>query len=179
MSNDSTLVVETTESDGSGNGNINNNNGFKPVIPSLFGDGHQSTLSELILENKGVLISIVTGKFLNILITYDQPFEMFFAVILIVTIWFLISKQIRMIAIMISRNAGSEDIWKKTLVSYIDLISVVIITFFTHYASSVAEKEWEKVGFSRTDTIVVGTFLIIMFIGILVFIMSKPNVSQK
>ena len=144
---------------------------------SLFGDSSPSSISSLVLDNKGVIISIVTGSFLEILFEFDQPYEIFLAVIIAMFIWYLLSKGARTAAIILS-GEGKEHGWQTAMVSYVDFISLVMIMFFSQYVTNVAKTEWKKAGFGHIDTIFVGIFFISYAINFLVLITRSPSVDK-
>jgi hypothetical protein len=150
------------------------------VIPhpsSIFGDSSPSSISSLVADNKGVIISIVTGSFLEILFEFDQPYEIFLAVVIAMFIWYLLSKGARTAAVILSGSSEGHG-WQTAMVSYVDFISLVMIMFFSQYVTSVAKTEWKKAGFGKLDTIFVGIFFISYAINFLVLITRHPSVDK-
>lgn len=139
---------------------------------SLFGNGEHETFSDLILENKLAVVGVVTGSFLGILAEFDQPYEILICVLLVLMILLVIGNDVRRLAMALTSPKSRG--WRKTLMSYVDFLKAAIIMFTTQYATSLVSSEWEKVGYSKGDTIIVGVFLILMFVGFLVFFTNKP-----
>lgn len=144
---------------------------------SLFGDSEPSSISSLIADNKGVIVSIVTGSFIDILFDFDQPYEIFLAIVISMFIWYLLSKGARTLAVLMSMQAEGYG-WQTAMVSYVDFISLVMIMFFSQYLTSLAKTEWKKAGFGKTDTIFVGIFFILYAINILVLLTHYPKVEK-
>jgi hypothetical protein len=148
-----------------------------PKASSLFGNSQPKSIAQIVENNKGVIISVFSGALTNVLTSFDQPYEIFLGVILSMFIWYTMSQGARNAAILLSRNKGSES-WRTALVSYLDLISIVMVLFFSQYVTSIATKEWEKAGFGQWDTDFVGIFFISYAISFLVVITSHANVQK-
>lgn len=144
---------------------------------SFFGNGENETFSDLILENKLAVVGVVTGAFLGILEEFDQPYEILVCVLLVLMIILMIGNDLR--AWIIHLTSPKSLGWRKSLTSYVDFLKAGIVMFTTQYATSLVRSEWKKVGYSKSDTIVVGLFLILMFIGFLVFFTSKPEPGEE
>ncbi len=144
---------------------------------SLLGNGSPSSLSNLVLQNRGAIIAIVTGSFLGILLEFDQPYEILICVLLVLMILMSVGGALRDMAI--SMTSPKSVVWRKALLSYVDFLSVAVIMFTTQYATNLIQTEWEKVGYTKRDTLIVGLFLILMFIGFLVFFTAKPEPKLK
>jgi hypothetical protein len=148
-----------------------------PEASSLFGNSQPQSLSQIVSDNKSIIISIISGAFLNVLQDFDQPYEVFMGVLLSMLIWYTMSEGARNFAILLSRNKGSKE-WRSVMVSFVDLTSVVMVMFFSQYITSIATTEWKKAGFGRWDTIFVGIFFISYAIGFLVIITTETNVQK-
>ena len=144
---------------------------------SLFGNGEHQTFSDLILENKLAVVGVVTGSFLGILEEFDQPYEILICVLLVLMIILVVGSDIRALALSLTSPKSVE--WRKSLTSYVDFLKAAIIMFTTQHATSLVRSEWNKVGYSKGDTIIVGIFLILMFVGFLVFFTSKPRHGEE
>jgi hypothetical protein len=148
-----------------------------PQASSLFGNRQPKSISQIINDNKGVIISFLSGALLSVLSAFDQPYEIFLGVLLAMLIWYTVSEGARNAAIILSRQKGSEA-WRTALVSFVDLTSVLMVMFFSQYLTSVATTEWEKAGFGKWDTVFVGIFFISYAISFLVIISAEANVQK-
>lgn len=144
---------------------------------SFFGTGSQESFSDLILANKLAIVGVPTGAALGILQQIDQPYEILICVLLVLMLFMVIGNDIRTLAIALTdpRNKG----WRKSVSSYVDYLRAAVIMFTTQYFVSLITSEWERVGYSRWDTIIVGIFLILMFIGFLVFYTISPFEEEE
>jgi hypothetical protein len=147
------------------------------MTASLFGNGEHETFSDLILDNKLAVVGVVTGSFLGILEEFDQPYEILICVLLVLMILLMVGSDIRALAVAMTDPKSKG--WRKSLVSYVDFLKAGVIMFATQYAVSLVTSEWTKVGYSKSDTIVVGIFLILMFVGFLVFFTNKSTEEEE
>jgi TRAP-type C4-dicarboxylate transport system permease small subunit len=147
------------------------------MTASLFGDGQHQSFVDMINDNKLAVVGVATGAFLGILEEFDQPYEILICVILVLMIIMIVGNDLRALAISLTSAESPE--WRKSLTSYVDFPTAVIIMFTTQYATSLVRSEWDKVGYPKSDTIVVGTYLILMFVGFLVFFTSKPHSDEE
>ena len=148
-----------------------------PEPSSLFGNSRPKSLSELVASNKGVIVSFFSGAFLKVLNAFDQPYEIFLGVVLSMLIWYTISQGARNAAILISGQPGARG-WQTALVSFVDLLSIVMIMFFSQYVTGIATSEWEKAGFGKVDTIFVAIFFICYALSFLVLITMEVDVQK-
>ncbi|MHA1679816.1 MAG: hypothetical protein ACTSUE_02335 [Promethearchaeota archaeon] len=143
----------------------------------MFGNGEHETFSDLILENKLAVMGVGTGAFLGILEAFDQPYEILICVLLVLMILLAIGSDVRELALRMTSPKSRG--WRMSLMSYVDFLKAGIIMFTTQYATSLISSEWNKVGYSKSDTIIVGIFLILMFVGFLVFFTSNPTEGEE
>ena len=131
----------------------------------------------LILENKLAIVGVPTGALLSILQNYDQPYEILICVLLVLMIFMVIGSDIRSLAIALTDPKSKG--WRKSVSSYVDYMKAAVVMFATQYFVSLVTSEWERVGYSLRDTIIVGLFLILMFIGFLVFYTISPFEEEE
>lgn len=146
-------------------------------VTSLFGNGQPQSFSQTIRENKGIIISFISASLLNVITDFDQPYEIFIAVVLSMLLWYTIREGIRRTAIILSSEKGSEN-WQKEVVSFIDLISILMVMFFSQYLTDLATSEWKKAGFSKVDTIFVGIFFVSYAIAFIVIVTYEVDVQR-
>lgn len=144
---------------------------------SLFGSGRDESFSSLILENKLAVVGVVTGSLLEILDGFDQPYEILICVLIVLIILMIVKTDLNHLVTTFTKN--ESEVWRIALVSYIDFIKAAIVMFTVQYITRLVTAEWKRVGYSKSDTIVVSVFFVFMFIGFLVFFTNKPKYSVQ